>query len=297
VAAVLYVDVNRHVHEITPFGTGFRNLDTNLPPQSAPLASPAPAGGPVPDVIGYVRADNRTAMIYVDSNQHVIELLRNPGGNPPWVAYDLSVFANVQVEGTKRSAFPYARSDGYNAIVYVASDNHIHELAAFGTSGPGSGAWGDADLTAITGATPPSTDPWAYKRSDGYNSVVYIGTDSQMHELWLFPGGGWGHSILPAVSPRGGLWMRPSGFVRVDGVNAVFYVDDEGLVHELALLSGGWSDFVRSSDTDVAGQVFAHRATANLSSVVYQANDIEAVFHGFELRLPAGGNNWTFQQF
>ena len=296
VAAVLYIDVNRHVHEITPvsspFNTVFTDLDYNASPLSAPLAAAAPVNGPVPDVIGYVRSDGRSAVVYRDTNNHVIEILRNSGG-PGWSVSDLTMTSGAQVTATKGSAFPYVRSDGYNTIVYIASDNHIHELANLGSW------YGDGDLSAATGDTlPPATDPWGYVRSDNYNCVVYVSSDGRMHELALYPGGYWGAGYLPAVSPQVGRSMRPSGYVRNDGVNAVVYVglDGESNVHELVLLSSGWSDSVLATPSVVpASQLFGHRATGNRNSILFRGTN-EGDVHAYELSMPAGGA-WSLQEF
>ena len=58
-----------------------------------------------------------------------------------------------------------------------------------GASNGGHGTWSDGDLSAITGNQflVPSSDPWGYKRSDGYNSVIFMGNDGLMHEFALPP--------------------------------------------------------------------------------------------------------------
>ena len=191
VDVVLYIDVNRHVHEIRRVDSTNFDLDFALPPINAPLAHGGQQNGPVPDAIGYLRAGFRSAVIYRDTNDHVVELLHNPGGNPSWVVSDLTVLSGSQFIVGKGSPFPYARSDNYNTIVYTANDGHIHELATFGTPGSGTGTWGDADLSSVAGALgSASTNPWGYRRSDGFNVVVYVGDDGKMHELAL-GGGGW----------------------------------------------------------------------------------------------------------
>jgi hypothetical protein len=297
VDAVLYVDGNRRVHEITRVGATSIDLDYGIAPINAPMAAGGQFNGPVPDVIGYVRADNRSAVVYRDTNSHVIEILHNPGGNPSWVVYDLTSLSGAQVVVAKGSAFPYARSDGYNTIVYAANDAQIHELAAFNTTGPGSGAWGDYSLSVVTGTfTGPSSDPWGYRRSDGWNCVVYIGDDNKLHELAFYPGSGWSHGILPAVSPWSGLHRRPSGYIRGDGLNAVVYLGTDGLIHEL-LLSGGWTDSILPMPNSIVqvSQLFGHRASGSRSSVLFRALDL-GDWKGFELSKPLAGS-WGLQGF
>jgi hypothetical protein len=232
VDCVLYIDVNRHVHEISRTGFSFTDLDYSAPPINAPLAFGGQFNGPVPDAIGYVRAGNRAAVVYRSSNNHVIEILRVPFANPSWIVNDLTALSGTQFIVGKGSAFPYARSDGYNTIVYVANDNHVHELATFGTPSSGTGAWSDADLSFAAGTfTEPTSDAWGYKRSDNCNAVVYA-TDGNLHQLALCPGGGWSYSLLPTASPAlGGLHRRPSGYVRADGVTTVVYVGFDDSIH------------------------------------------------------------------
>ena len=296
VEAVLYIDVNRHVHEVRRSGTTFIDLDFTSTPINAPLTAWGQQNGPLPDAIGYVRTGLKSAVIYRDSNNHVIELLHTPGANPAWVASDLTVLSGSQFIVGKGSAFPYARSDGYNTVVYVANDGHIHELATFATPGSGTGTWGDYDLTAVTGTFSQATsDPWGYRRSDNCNAVLYA-SDGALHELALCPGSGWGYGLLPAVSPLGGLHRRPSGYIRADGVNAVVYVGSDASIHELALTGGGWVDSVIPvPDVIQISQLFGHRAPGNRSSILFRGLRF-GFAHGYELSMPSGGN-WNLQEF
>ncbi len=286
-SVILYIDTNRHVHEIGPAG----NIDYTASPIFSPLAVAAPANGPVPDVIGYVRSDGRSAVIYRGGNNRVIQILSSSGGGSPWTVSDLTSMSGATVTANKGSAFPYVRADGYNTIIYRGSDNRIHELANLGSW------YGDADLSAQTSDTLPAfTDPWGYARSDGYNCIVYIANDARMHELSLLSGGYWQSGIIPTASPSGGLFMRPSAYVRADGINAVVYVGSDARVHEVALVSGGWSDSpISNPGIAVASQAFGHRAPGNRSSVLFRGTN-QGVIHGYELLLPTGGT-WSQQEF
>jgi hypothetical protein len=132
------VDPFGHIHELTPAGGNVDLFNTyNLNAPNA--ASGQNASNQAPDVIGYVRSDNTSAIIYHDVNHHVIQLKSNFGGQPPWLVTDLTVASSASVTVSTDtsftgSAFPYVRSDACNSIVYVASDNHIHELTDFGGS-------------------------------------------------------------------------------------------------------------------------------------------------------------------
>jgi hypothetical protein len=297
VDAVLYVDVNRHVHEIRPSGSSFIDLDYTLSPINAPLAFGGQQNGPVPDAIGYVRAGGRSAVVYRSHDNHVIELFHNPGGNPSWVVNDLTVLSGSQFIVGKGSAFPYARSDSYNTVVYAANDAHIHELATFATPGPGTGGWGDGDLSFVSGAfTDPTTDPWGYVRFDDCNSVVYVAADGAMHELALFPGGSWGHYVLPAVSPLGGLHRRPSGYLALDAFAAVAYVGADDSIHQLALMSNGWVDSVIPVPGVIQkSQLFAHLAPSPRMSILFRGL-ADGFAHGYELTKTSSGS-WTLKEF
>jgi len=300
-SAVLYIDILQHVHEITAVAG---NVDLfNAFGLNAPNAAVAPVGGPAPDVIGYVRTDNRSAIVYRSTTNHVIELKSNFGSQPPWLVTDLTTASNAQVTATMGSAFPYVRSDGWNTIVYIGSDNHIHELA---TQGSG---WSDGDLSNAAGSSAvPSTEPWGYRRSDSCNSVVFVGTDNILHELALC-GGGWGSHILPATTPVGGLFARPSGYLRADGLNAVAYVSSTSdpsranspsrALRELQLTAGTtWMDVaLPMSCISPLGQPFAHPAPGNRSSILFQGRAAVGGFiNRYELSQPNGGA-WGLQAF
>jgi hypothetical protein len=264
VDAVLYIDANRHVHEITQSGpTSFVDRDYSAAPVSAPLAAPAPLNGQVPDVIGYVRADGNSAVIYRSDTNHVIEIANQ---SISWVVTDLTSSSSATVTVGRGGPFPYVRTDGYNSVVYIASDNHMHELAMI--SPPN---WADYDLfvaSGNTGASMPISDPWGYQRSDGYNSVLYISIDRLMHELAYHSGGGWGNYVLPAsIGPND----RPSGYVRKDGISTVVFVNNFGLVHELALVGGSWSDAeLPNGGYSPVGQLFGHQAPQSTGSILFE---------------------------
>jgi hypothetical protein len=280
---IVYIDRNGHIHER---GSGDVDFHDSFG-INAPIAAGAPAdgSGPVADVIGYVRSDHQSALVYRSSDNHVIEVLSNFSSYPPWVVTDLTTSSGATVTATAGSAFPYVRSDGWNTIVYIGSDNHIHELGT-----PGSGAsWQDGDLSSIVSnqfdpVVYPQTDPWGYQRSDGWNSVIFVGKPSgvgstvQLHELAYYPGGAWGHWVFPTTAvPYGGLFTRPSGFVRPGNVNQVVYISGavgSQTVHELSLLSGGWTETpIPDTTADRIGQPHGQAVPPFTSSVLFSAID------------------------
>jgi hypothetical protein len=242
-------------------------------------------------VIGYVRSDNQSAVVYRSETDHIIELRSNFGGQPQWLVTDLTVTSGAAVTASQGSPFPYLRSDFVNTIVYLASDDHIHELSSLGN-----GTWFDSDLFAAAGATAtPTTEPWGYKRSDGVNSVVFVDSASKVRELTL-SGGYWTLYTLPSAFAMSGPFARPSGYVRPGPVNAVVYQALGGTVHELSLSGGAWTDAVLPTPGITArGQLFGHAAPGNRSSVLF-SGQMMGTYHRYELSLPFGGQ-WGLQQF
>jgi hypothetical protein len=289
---VLYIDKNGHLHE-----RGSQDVDFALSfGINAPLAASAPAdgSGPAPDVIGYVRSDNQSAIVYRSNNDHIIEVKSNFASSPPWVFRDVTIASGASVSAPKGSAFPYQRSDGGNSIVYIGSDNHVHELTSFTST------WTDRDLSTVQGTWLPSTDPWGYRRSDGNNAVVFVGLDGALHQISFFLNGPPTHQILPGTSPLGSLFNRPSGYVRGDGTNAVVYVSGnliDKTLRELRL-TGNWSDSSLPTPPGApkAGQPFGRSAPGLTSSILYSGKDTSGVLRHYELRLSPSGV-WGIQSF
>jgi hypothetical protein len=300
VDAAVYIDRNGHLHERTSADVDFAvSFGIN-----APIAAKAPSfgDGPVPDVIGYVRSDNQSAIVYRSSIDHVIEVKSNFTGWPPWLVTDLTDTSGTDVLANRGSPFPYVRSDSLNTIVYIASDNHIHELANTGGSPP----WVDGDLYGPCGVTvPPLSDPWGYVRSDGWNAVVYIGQFGGvgLHELSFKPGvQTWCDGVLPATSPYGSMFTRPSGYVRADGVNAVVYVSGSPgnqSIGQVMLGGNGWVNdpafpFLA---TNMFGQPFAHVASQNRNQILITGMSSNGTTFHDELSQPFGGSWGPPHQF
>ena len=200
------------------------------------------------------------------------------------------------VTATTGSPFPYVRSDGYNTVVYIGSDNQIHELSTLGTSGSATGPWSDSNLSVNSGDLVTSSEPWGYQRGDSCNSVIYIATDGLLHELFLFPGGSWGSAVLPAVSPTVSLTARPAGYIRPEGYPAaVVYRSTTGIVHEITLGTGGWVDAVVPVPAGIAPleQMFAHQAPTGKSSLLF-AGTQSGGMHGYRMSRNSG-SGWLLQ--
>ena len=105
--------------------------------------------------------------------------------------------------------------------------------------------WTHTDLTAVSGARPALTAPWAYMfDAQGTQHVVHIAYDGHVIELWS-DSSGWHHNDLsiaagaPTVTndSRGN---RAAGYVfAAEGTQHVFYVPSDCHVHELWWDGGG----------------------------------------------------------
>jgi len=300
---VVYVDENGHVHEL-----GSQDYDFHVSSGiNAPIAYTGIGGGgpfPAPEVIPFVKSSNSSALVYRGSNDHVIEVRSNFSGSPPWVATDLTTASSATVTVLKGGAFPFVRSDGHTAVVYIGSDSHIHQLSS---AGPQFG-WVDTDLSAMSNDTSvvPLSDPWGYKRSDGYNCAVFIGGPgpAKLREIAYIPGSGAGMYELPAFEPRGDLFNRPSGYVRADGGNAVAYTSlsvsgssSSAHVRQVELRPGGWVDQAfPQTCTHRIGQVFGHTASGTLNSILLARKDGAGAVTRAELSQ-SGKGSWGLQSF
>src|SRR5262249_54147020 len=116
--------------------------------------------------------------------------------------------------------------------------NHIEELRLNGST------WNAGDLSAITGAVAAVGNPAGYTRSDGFNAVLFRGSNNHVYELGLPAGSSqWQVGDLTAITGAPVAASDPVGYVRADATNAVLFVSSDGHVRELSLPMGSssWS--------------------------------------------------------
>jgi Trypsin len=138
-----------------------------------------------------------------------------------------------QSSGKSGTVAGYTRSDGFNAVVHVASNGNIDEFT------PGATNWtvGSISGGVVNGHAPAVASKLSgYRRSDGTNAVVYRSTANQIIEIALISTG-WEWNPLPAAGTPAG---DPVAYVRDDGTNAVVYRATTGHIHELHLDQLGW---------------------------------------------------------
>jgi hypothetical protein len=196
--------------------------------------------------------------------------------------------------GSATGAAPF-RSYLTPAVVYVAGDGHVHEIALKGT-------WQDRDLTAAAQAPVAYSgviQPMAYRRSDGVSMVIYRGEDAYIHSLYLElrrQGNNWQEvwhwANLSAITGSPTAASDPYGYVRSDGISAVVYTGSDGHIHDLRL-EGGWIGadltYIAGAPTASDSRPVAYVRGDGINAVVYKAalNN-----HICELRLD-GGWKWT----
>jgi hypothetical protein len=172
-SSVVYRGMDNHIHQLylKPGSATWQTTDLSS------QAAAQPAGG---DPVSYVRFEGTNSVIYRGSDNHLYELYLN--GGTTWKAGDLTAQTGAPL--AKENPAAYVRFDGVNSVVYRATDDRIHELYLT----PQRSAWQTGDLFAYTQAPSAWGPPTAYRRFDNVDSVVYLGSDTHVHELYLSPG-------------------------------------------------------------------------------------------------------------
>jgi hypothetical protein len=198
VNCIVYRGTDSHLYELSLGQNGWQ-LDDLF---SKVGASAVTAAG---DPVAFVRSDLVSSIVYLGTDNHVHAITYTysasrlgSGGGPgitqgPWGTADLTVASGAPNAAGDPSA--YVRLDNTNSVVYRGADNHIHEIYLVSGSTWKTGAnGGDLFPASSTPATPPAAGhpagyrPGAYRRADNVNSLVYRGTDAQIHELYLLGG-------------------------------------------------------------------------------------------------------------
>jgi len=243
--AIVYIDSAGHLHEATNVNTARTGdwVDFDLRTNTsivAPLGSTATGC----EVFAYQRTDSINAIVYRGTNNHIYEVMSNFDGDAPWLVLDLTTLNPGTPLVGRGNPIPYIRANGLNAIVYVATDNHVHELRS---NFSGSPSWLHTDLSVASGeAVTAATGAWPYQRGDGIDAIVFVGSEStpKLHEI-SFAGGSWGASLLPAAAVSAS--ERPSGYYPLGGpAGGVVYLSPVSgsppALRQLTLLNSIWTD-------------------------------------------------------
>jgi hypothetical protein len=199
---VFFVGVDLHVHElyIAPDTVGWVDHDlTKL------AGAVAPVFGVPATLHGYWGSDSSQHVNFIGTDSHLHELYIAPD-TAGWVDHDLTKLAAAVPPqmGTETPAIEpgldgYWGSDNSQHVNFVGVDGHLHELYI----APGAPGWMDNDLTKLAAAVPPQmgTPLDGYWGSDNSQHVNFIGTDGDVHELYIAPGAaGWVDNNLTALA-------------------------------------------------------------------------------------------------
>jgi len=187
-----------------------------------------------------------------------IELQNDSAGNVTAATFTVRALGVAPAKGSAFDA--YWGSDNSQHINFIGTDGHVHELYIH----PGA-SWANNDLTQMAGAVPPApgTALDGYWGSDSSQHVNFIGTDGQVHELYIHPGANWVDNPLTqmagAVAPAPGTAL--DGYWGSDSSQHLNFIGkDDGHVHELYIHPGaGWVD---NPLTQMAGAVAPAPGTA-----------------------------------
>ena len=264
------------------------------------------ADGIVPEVSralnGYWGTDNSQHVNYIGSGSHIHELYRSSGASPTdWTDNDLTALASAVQPHSNTALVSYWGSDSSQHVFFTGTDDHVHELYI----APGTNGWADNDLTALTeGLAPPNANTalaglW---NTDSSQNLLYIGTDGDIHELFIVPGPvGWAqHSLTKvghAVAPNLGTALDV--YTGTDGSMHINFFGVDGHVHELynhpGAAGAGWvdNDLTKMANAvdPVVGDRELHGYWGNDSS--QHVNFIGADGDLHELYIAPGASGWV----
>ena len=224
----------------------------------------------------YCRTAHHSTMGVATGSEPVSTVLSIPPAVPPG-GYDLVVVAN----GIASDPVP----------VTIAAQAGLGDIIELGLAQ--GGTWQQNNLTAITGAPPAATAPFAYVAPDGSGRVVYQDSSGGITELSLAPGAGtWQQDSLIATTGAPQASSAPVALVTPGNVARVLYQDSSGGITELSLAPGAtWQQDSLTAITGAplsASAPFAYVTPDNVTRVVYNTSGGIV-----ELSLPQGG---TWQQ-
>jgi len=246
-------------------------------------------------VTGYAwEGDGTQHVIYIGEGYHIYELMTSACSGQ-WQYNDLTTAATgTQLSGSGPSGYAW-ETDGTQHVIFIGIDNHVYELMTI----LGSGSWGTADLTAMTGAPtaaayPFSPSGYAWK-SDGTQHVVYRGSDQHIYELMSVLGSGnWGYKDLTSYTDAPEADSQPFGYAwEKDNTQHIVY-SGKGRIYELITHkgSGDWGNNDLTTATNAPpgyGPVGYAWEKDGSQHVVYKGTDKRI----YELKTSLGSGNWV----
>src|ERR1700753_3326625 len=193
---VVFIGTDDHVHElyIAPGAHGWVDNDlTALTGALTPNVNTALAG--------FWDTDSSQHLLYIATDGHIHELFIVPG-IPGWADHDLTTVGHAIAPNIGAALDVYSGSDGSRHINFFGVDEHVHEL--YNHPGAAGAGWVDNDLTKMANAVDSvvgDRELHGYWGNDSSQHVNFIGTDGDLHELYIAPGtNGWGDNNLPQLA-------------------------------------------------------------------------------------------------
>ena len=273
---IVFASADQHVHELYyPLaGGGWSNADLTLATQ-APLAAAGSALTSWADP-GYQH------VIYMSADQHVHELFYPLAGGV-WANADLTLATQAPLAAAGSALTSWA-DPGYQHVIYMSADQHVHELF-YPLAG---GAWAVNDLTIITGAPPAAAGSALTSWADpGYQHVIYMSADQHVHELFHpLAGGAWAVNDLTTITgaPPAAAGSALTSWADPEYQHILFISADHHVRELYRPLSGGrWAvtdlTFQGSGPVAIAGSAL----TGWADPVVFLSADL----HVHELHYPS----------
>lgn len=225
------------------------------------------------------------AVVYVRSNGHIHEIALKG----TWQDRDLTLAASAPVANAfNMQPMAFRRNDGVLMIVYRGADFDVNtiylEIKQVGSAWQE--IWHRADLSYITGAPTAHSDPFGYVRSDGISTVIYCGSDGDIHELRLE--GTWIHANLTDIAGNPSCLSSPVAYIRGDNVNAIVYKNslNDHIIELYLDYTWKWNDRtpITSGFPIPLGDLSAYTRSDGISTILYTGHD----HHIYELRLDNG---------
>jgi hypothetical protein len=287
---VNYVGTDGHIHELY-IHPGASWVDNNLTKFTNGVP---PAGGTA--LTGYWGSDNSQHINYIGTDGHVHELYIHPGAN--WVDNNLTNFARAVLPVAGTAIDGYWGSDSSQHVNYIGTDGHVHELYIH----PGAN-WVDNNLTNMARAVSPAAGSHldAYWGTDSSQHINYLGTDGEVHELYIHPGANWVDNNLsnfaPGVRPAPGTKL--DGYWGSDSSQHVNFIGTDGHIHELYIHPGAsWinndlTELVLANVTQTLTSI-SGVSTSDLAPIVAFELDFVGYDNGQSTTLSSGAGTITY---
>jgi hypothetical protein len=236
---VFYQGTDQHVHLLTWAPAGSWTEDTRL--------ANAPAATFASSLTGHMNAQSEE-VFYIGTNQHIYELWRWSKSFDGWHSTDLTQTAPLPAIGSPLAGF-YDANAGADAIFYVGTDQHVHELRFHAST------WTAVDVTLASHTTPVGLGgAIAAHLNTLVNSeeVFFVNSDQTIGEQWTFSTAtpAWNAANLfqgvagsPPLAIPGSPLATDIDSVSSTKTDEIYYVGVDGNVHALWWLpsSGQWS--------------------------------------------------------